>query len=76
MKKIIIPIVLLFILVSFVYADISHYYKIELAYDRGEITYNSISIEPTQKEIDNPGANYIAEIIGEKEPKIITKFEL
>ncbi len=56
--------VCILVLALSVSAEIGYYYKIELAYDRGNISYTALSVIPSQKALDTPGANYIAELIG------------
>ena len=45
-------------------ADVQYYYKIGLTYNQGNISYTTLSVVPSEKALDTPGANYIAELIG------------
>src|SRR3989338_1926668 len=45
-------------------AEVQYYYKIGLEYDRGDLQYTTLSVIPSEKELETPGANYIAELIG------------
>src|SRR3989338_634806 len=45
-------------------AEVQYYYKIGLTYNRGNISYTTLSVIPSQKTLETPGANYIAELIG------------
>ncbi|MBI1971217.1 hypothetical protein HYS47_05705 [Candidatus Woesearchaeota archaeon] len=40
-----------------------HYYKIDLEYRLGEATVNSVTVEPSQKEMAAPVGLYIAEVV-------------
>ena len=59
MKKIIF-LILLIGLTTLVTAEVNHYYKIEVQNDQGKITYSSILVEPSTKQIDMFGADYVA----------------
>ena len=54
---------MLIMLVFSVHAEMYHHYKIDLKYDQGEISYTTLKVEPSIKVIDNPGSDYIAEVI-------------
>src|SRR3989338_1182664 len=45
-------------------AEVQYYYKIGLTYNQGNISYTTLSVVPSEKALDTPGANYIAELIG------------
>src|SRR3989338_132704 len=64
MKKLIIVVVCLLVLALSASAEIAYYYKIELTYDHGAISYTTLQVVPSEKELKTPGANYIAELIG------------
>jgi len=55
---------LLVIMAISVAADAQYYYKIGLTYNRGNISYTLLSVIPSPKTLETPGANYIAELIG------------
>ena len=63
MKKLIILPLVLFLLAFSISAEPTHYYKIELNYDNGEISYLSIAILPSEKRLENRGFTHIAEIL-------------
>lgn len=44
-------------------AEVNHYYKIDISYDIGEITYKSIKIEPAINKVENVKGVYAAEIV-------------
>lgn len=66
MKKILFLILILsfLILSNIADAQISHYYEINLKYNRGDITLNSIQVKPLidQKDLENIEGSYIAEV--------------
>ena len=45
-------------------AEVNYYYSIELHYDRGDVSYTTLTVIPSEKNLKTPGSNYIAEIIG------------
>lgn len=45
-------------------AEVNYYYKIELQYQQGDISYTTLTVIPSERTLKTPGANYIAEIIG------------
>ena len=50
-------------LVTFSLAEINQYYKIELHYDQSNVSYVSVNVEPFSKEIEELGADYLAEVV-------------
>lgn len=64
MNKIIVPLFVALVCLLSVAAEVNYYYKIELQYDQGEITYTTLMVIPSERALKTPGANYIAEIIG------------
>lgn len=63
MKKSIILILMLFMLVTSVSAQIAHNYKIDLTYQQGSISYKTISVEPSEEQLKTPEGLYIAEVV-------------
>lgn len=64
MKKAIMTLVCILILALSASAEMAYYYKIELTYNRGNVSYTTLSVIPSQKTLETPGANYITELIG------------
>ena len=63
MKYLIIWLMVLVFLVTFSLAEINQYYKIELHYDQSNVSYVSVNVEPFSKEIEELGADYLAEVV-------------
>jgi|SRR3989344_4014316 len=75
MKKTIIFPLILFLLAFSISAELTHYYKIELNYDNEEISYTSISVQPSEKKLETNGFTHIAEILSAEDKAInITLF--
>ena len=74
MRKTIITIFVIIILLQSASAQLQHYYKIELKYDYGKISYTAIEVLPSAEELENPGNNYIAEIISYEDKTINRTF--
>jgi hypothetical protein len=51
------------ILVTFASAEVDHYYKIDLEYSFGEITYQNIEVVPSTKELKVVEGKYVAELV-------------
>ncbi len=63
MKKSIVLILMLFMLVTSVSAQIDHYYKIDLIYQQGNISYKTISVEPSEEQLKTTEGLFIAEVV-------------
>jgi len=61
--KFIIPIILLLLLAVSVLAEVNYYYKIDLQYQDGDVSYDRISVEPTFKELQTAEGMYVAEVV-------------
>ena len=48
---------------TFASADTDHYYKIEIQYSFEELSYSTISVEPSPKDITNTQGQYLTEIL-------------
>jgi len=44
-------------------ADINHYYKIDLLYNQGNLSYNHLAVQPSPQPLQNPEGRYIAEVV-------------
>lgn len=76
MKKIILIIAMLLILITPVFA-LDHYYNISLKYDKGEITYTSLEVIPSEKELKSFEGLFVAEVLSSENDLLnITFFEL
>ena len=74
MNKIIFLLFILFLLAFSISGEVNHYYKIELNYDNGNISYTSIIIQPSEKELKTPGITYLAEILSSENKAINVSF--
>ncbi|MEK6969753.1 MAG: hypothetical protein AABW48_04970 [Nanoarchaeota archaeon] len=63
MKPIIILSILLFLLAVSVSAEVYHYYKIDLKYNNGVLSYNKISVEVSSTKLQMPEGMYVAEVV-------------
>ena len=54
---------MLFLLVASVSAQIDHYYNINLVYQQGDLSYKTISVEPSEEKLKTPEGDYIAEVV-------------
>ncbi len=63
MKTAIITTLVFSILLFSASAQLQHYYKIELKYNDGEVSYRTINVVPSTETLETPGTNYLAEII-------------
>lgn len=63
MRKIIILVSMLILLVVSVSAQIDHYYKIDLIYQQGNLSYKGVSVEPSEEKLKTPEGDYIAEVV-------------
>ncbi len=46
-----------------VFADINHYYKIDLLYNQGNLSYQNLAVQPSPQQLQNPEGRYIAEVV-------------
>ncbi len=77
MKKSIILILMLFLLVASVSAQIDHFYSINLVYQQGNLSYNIISVEPSEEKLKTPEGDYIAEVVSfDNEVLNLTYFDM
>ena len=44
-------------------ADINHYYKIDLVYNQGNLSYKSLTVQPSPQPLQTPEGRYIAEVV-------------
>ncbi|MBS3118990.1 hypothetical protein J4417_04940 [Candidatus Woesearchaeota archaeon] len=63
MSKVLIFVIVLLIFSFSAYAQTNHYYKINLAYQNGDLSATSVKIEPSLNEIKNPKGKYVAEVV-------------
>lgn len=62
-KSTIIPAILLFLLAVSVSAEVHQYYKIDLKYNNGVLSYNKISVEVLSTKLQIPEGMYVAEVV-------------
>ncbi|MBT4935219.1 hypothetical protein HOL21_04565 [Candidatus Woesearchaeota archaeon] len=63
MRKITVSILIFLLLIVSASAQINHYYEIDVGYQRGDISYKSISVKPSQEELKTPEGTYITEVV-------------
>lgn len=44
-------------------ADINHYYKIDLLYNQGNLSYRNLAVQPSPQPLQNPEGFYVAEVV-------------
>jgi hypothetical protein len=62
MKRVFFFIMMLMFAVS-VSAELNHYYKLDLIYQKGNISQTNLGVEPSSKLLKNSGSDYIAEVL-------------
>lgn len=68
---------MLFLLVASVSAQIDHFYSINLVYQQGNLSYNIISVEPSEEKLKTPEGDYIAEVVSfDNEVLNLTYFDM
>ncbi len=63
MSKMLLFIIVLLIFSFSVYAQTNHYYKIDLSYQNGDLSFTSVKVEPSLSEMKNPKGKYVAEVV-------------
>ena len=69
MNRTIVSLLFVLILSSITFAKIEHWFEIQLRYDNGNLSYNSIQVIPViaENKIENIPGGYIAEVVSTKD---------
>ncbi|MBI2582236.1 hypothetical protein HYV87_03890 [Candidatus Woesearchaeota archaeon] len=60
----ILTLIILMVLFSYTtLAEVNHYYKIDLLYNQGNVSYNSLTVEPTIAPVQMVEGRYVAEVV-------------